>query len=685
MRKITKIIILVLITLALARVGSVYGANSREEIGEELGSGVREGVEAVWEFFAGRNEEGFYTRIYEKIKEESEDNALGQVKKLDAVKNFDKQEIAKLIAGEWEDMEQLWEQLGSYKPESLPERPTNSEERGEWERERLLTTLREVRAEYEFEKDLAELEQELTEKVEATEIFANGTLTDTPEFIESLRYDLVRDLNIIDIIIFGEEATTPSPLGSSLFPTEDQRELEAAAGGGEVPRASTQAPFASGEAEKIEALQTHADLSQPPSFGEIKKEKSKGEPPEGFPSAFTDSQGKVCQGVDYLDLDDSFVSGTGKEVAEEEPPKTESGYIVGGAKDAVSISPSQAPGFPYKEISLLPEEEENFADLYKKALARGDIDENDQCWPKEKGDTGMYVLFCISVETGNYMVKPRKDEENCIACHIQKMNEVFEEKIFTNSIRPRKNQGLIGGSGFCKGALEPIPDFNIYLYFKPIRFVNDICSKSDPEFLGQGRMLEVRKNNLDTSYKQLGVIDKEEYEKQMMKIKEEIASWQQEYKACYAACEPFKGFHVLNSVEDFLGNIGVLKSKDDSNDNAAGVDSMNKRLTQIVTQNQNIEVREDVLNRIEEEKTRIDQKIIDRARVKPTETDLQDKQEYFKTINKEMAEMSTYFGNFKNILEVLLTDKTGELEVLATDETKSSVLNQLFNKETTGK
>jgi hypothetical protein len=56
-----------------------------------------------------------------------------------------------------------------------------------------------------FELDLNEMDQDLGKNLEVSQIYSNGTLADSP-------FDLVVDLNIIDVLLFGSKARIPLAL-----------------------------------------------------------------------------------------------------------------------------------------------------------------------------------------------------------------------------------------------------------------------------------------------------------------------------------------------------------------------------------------------------------------------------------------------------------------------------------------
>lgn len=92
------------------------------------------------------------------------------------------------------------------------------------------------------------------------------------------------------------------------------------------------------------------------------------------------------------------------------------------------------------------------------------------------GNDFLKLLFCINIgfeKQGKTWQTTR--DENCIACFLYEMNQIFEEYVLSRSVRPHKNTGTIMESAICEDGYGDDIGFHFFLEWTPVKLFPDIC------------------------------------------------------------------------------------------------------------------------------------------------------------------------------------------------------------------
>lgn len=238
------------------------------------------------------------------------------------------------------------------------------------------------------EKILADMEVENLMEVESTEIFANGDEADSG-------FDLLVDLDVIDKILFGEIETAfggggpGAPAGSN--------KVGVGGGGG-------------GEEEKEDVKLKEEDKSPMEELAEELKNQ---------PSSEAAAGGFVCP------ANESFNSAAVKAIAKEK-------------------------GLAKMEQALTGQGESGAAGKEDEKNKDGDKKELD---PEPAADWSKPVAcdkpFCLQIEAKYKTESSYLANENCIACHFEKINDAFK-KTFQHNLVPSKATGNLIELPKCK-------------------------------------------------------------------------------------------------------------------------------------------------------------------------------------------------------------------------------------------
>ena len=453
-------------------------------------------------------DDGFYTRIYERIEKESNEKSIKAVTKQMGISEED---IIAIAQGS--SIESLQDFEGIAKVQVIKE--LNPEQRKMYlkdfktiqsdvsDRTRELIANREqLASEFAFEQSLVELEMELEEEVKAIEVFADGVLDDmsgdedvkystskevkaTDEkvipiikeivdftnkeilgFIKSVlgdtgdvevkdieklpSFDLIHDLEVIDYIIFGTGDTVKlSPGGGGgidLSPKKDGDQDNE-----DIPFA-IDASMASIKDDSVPPK----SLSQPLGSDDMRSPK-KPEKKVVDDSTLLQCKVGVSADLDYeprdrlKSLEESLLA---KNISKIFPNISDEGDITSVAENLSEMRSLESIGISENLAEIIPEDE--FAE--------------EECIIVD-----FDIIICGKFELGSYDKPKIFKNDNCISCHVNKINEIFSQKLLPYSLKAKKNEGLIGGGGYCSGANDPEFGIEVMAIAKPLNFYKDVC------------------------------------------------------------------------------------------------------------------------------------------------------------------------------------------------------------------
>jgi hypothetical protein len=318
--------------------------------------------------------------------------------------------------------------------------------------EELQEKVTEIQGEYREMRDIEELKANINAAVVPSEMFANGDLSDSG-------FDLINDLQIIEKILFLE--SDPVDIGKSYTSATSDglaQVGQAPTTPGEVtaPSGLTTPPVSStiigGGTETISPTRARTGASQFPRSGQFD-----GFNPnvcfedEDYSDALSEFQEKSMTDDNYKDGSEGQVpysgKGTGGPTTDFKDQETEDTGQAGGQSDFFPPAPPDLTPIPSAEPD----------DWLKNRLCAG--------------------FFCLEI---NFAKAPAKsafaNSDNCIACHVEKINEVLKT-VIDHSLVPTKAPGNLGESAECKGAmLTALGSFhmNVYAVGMPVKTpIND--------------------------------------------------------------------------------------------------------------------------------------------------------------------------------------------------------------------
>lgn len=313
---------------------------------------------------------------------------------------------------------------------------------------------------YNFEKELADLKAEVQGVVTADELFSNGVLEDIPGLP---KFDLLRDLDTIDFLLFGTSQTINLPSGQAGSLDDFVQPLFA-------------------DDRSSESLAQDSDLSSPTAGLIINKSLGVNDRDIvsgglSSSSAATSSEPKPpitpellaeCSLKQSVSLDNSYA---------QELESAEKALAHEVASSLSSPSTSIRNTYPTLDFSTvtLPDISSQIAvkdSVLNAKLREANANPNEKCFQVD-----FDIEFCISAEFGNYPAAKVYKTDSCISCMVKKINSIFETKLLPYSLRAHKNDGQIAAGGFCTGALDPEPGVQVMFLPKPVPFENTICPK----------------------------------------------------------------------------------------------------------------------------------------------------------------------------------------------------------------
>lgn len=392
--------------------------------------------------------------------------------------------------------------------------------------QQLLAHQERLLADFAFERSLAEFELGLDEQVKMIEIFADGELgdmygskdisfgTSAKEIVAALKtapftgvlakligdisdvevealnglpkFDLIRDLDVIDFILFGTgERIKLSPGGASEgFGFSSRSDLESASvssdqpiggsgsvggGSGAPPSGGSQSGFSDGGDEDSTlptSLNRRLLITDVYSSSATTKTVSQD-------SSRLGADGLMCKVGQDADLD--YAPKERVELLEKGEAVTRLMNILSDTdfdpKDAEDVSDDEQIQTIVSGLSSMESLDDIGIDKDQVEEASKDNTFNeDDCYAVD-----FDIIFCYSFESGSYGTSKKFKDDSCINCHINEINNIFTDKLLPYSLKARKNEGLIGGGSYCNGANEPDMGMQILTIAKPLNFYKDVC------------------------------------------------------------------------------------------------------------------------------------------------------------------------------------------------------------------
>lgn len=291
---------------------------------------------------------------------------------------------------------------------------------------------------YNREKALLDFQEAIDADVGSSTLFSNGTTSDSG-------FDLIVDLNIIEKVLFNTSGTVDSPLvmETKLLAADQEtvkpsanRSLEGllAAVSSDVSAdelnpavcyADDDLAAAIAEFDNANQNDDLADEDGVEDDGDNQDDRDNGDNGDNGNNDDQDQQ----ENGDGDDTDEGRDRDDGDDEDDEDRDDDS-----GGEED------TPAPGH-----ETIVEREREFIDQEIAAAAADDWSVPNLC-----GD-----IFCIQINFVTEQASGYKDEDNCIACHVEKMNDLLNETL-ANDLAPKKVPGNLLEPNFCKEGVLPI-------------------------------------------------------------------------------------------------------------------------------------------------------------------------------------------------------------------------------------
>lgn len=369
-----------------------------------------------------------YKNIYKRVRYEASDSVIKKIGEavnreetaLDlthaARRNLTRQELASLIPG--------------YDISNVLTQENPRQRLGTSEPQRRQAATAELVAE---EKKLADFEALAKMDVEPTELFSNGNEADSG-------FDLVVDLNNIETILFGrEDDSTGGGGGDSAAPPSGTRPRPSPARGQQSsqqqPPAGTQTPSPRGGSQG----------QQQPAGG------------IGQPSA--ENTNVVCP------ANGAFNNAVQRARQEEQSRTgTSTGQSAGGQRQTSDAPPQTGPGAqpsgstqPQTDRQIdcrSPRQISSFGEAlnWMDSCNKTDASNQSYCTDEQASDEdvgSVGIQFCIKTEALYKTVSSYTDTANCIACHFEKINDLYKRTL-DRSLTASKATGNFLEASKCK-------------------------------------------------------------------------------------------------------------------------------------------------------------------------------------------------------------------------------------------
>jgi len=323
--------------------------------------------------------------------------------------------------------------------------------------EELTEKVTEIQAELNTEKELLELKANIKASTEMSEIFANGDLGDSG-------FDLIHDLDRIEEILFLK--ANPIDIGRSYT------KAGAGAAGGVAPvgqAGDTQTTVTGPAGTKLPSSSTPTESDYDPVVpGTPVKTGQGGHQTKSGTFSGQINPNECFADNAYGDALDEFETKSLKDANYKDGSAGQTAYsgeIDFGGPETPAATKAPATGAGSEPV-LEPKPTE---------ITNIESAEADD-WDKKRWCSDDKT-FCIDVRLiRKPAVSAFTNADNCIACHIEKINDVLKTTI-SHSLIPSKATGNLGESAMCKkGVIDAfgVVSMNVYAIAKPVQTpVND--------------------------------------------------------------------------------------------------------------------------------------------------------------------------------------------------------------------
>ncbi|MFH1720202.1 MAG: hypothetical protein ABH856_01165 [Patescibacteria group bacterium] len=290
-----------------------------------------------------------------------------------------------------------------------------------------------------FEKareDMVEREK-LKAEVSMMEIFANGELSDSG-------FDLVYDLDVIEKILFFKASK------SDIY-SEDKPSSEGPNEGDKLKDMASPTPY---EGDSPTKTDTIPDIGI--SAEEAKAAERKGSKYQDLEETLTvndDVDRDICASFDLAAIVENYDRPTTAGAGAGEAGTTSGGDGAGGDDSGAGDSSGE------DDIGIEGTTEAESSD-------GGPLETLDDIYEEEQG-LCLGEFICIKLDFIYKQASVYSDQDNCIQCHVEKINDKFDEAI-KSSMMPSKVTGNLFESGKCKAGFD-LPSFiNLNLILVPM-------------------------------------------------------------------------------------------------------------------------------------------------------------------------------------------------------------------------
>lgn len=317
--------------------------------------------------------------------------------------------------------------------------------------EELTEKITEIQNELNAERELLELKANIKASTEMSEIFANGDLGDSG-------FDLIHDLDRIEEILFLR--ASPIEIGRSYT------KAGAGGAGGNAPvgqAGGTQATVTGPEGTKLPSIPTTPQSNYDPITNTPVKT---GQGGQQVKSGDYSGQVNPLECFDDNDYEEalgefetkSLTNTNYKDGSGGQTPY--SGEIEFGAPKTSGSTPGSATGSGSEPV----------LEAKPAAVTNTKAAESDD-WSKKRWCNDDKT-FCLEIRlVRKPAVSAFANADNCIACHIQKINDVLKTTI-THSLVPAKATGNLGESAMCKKGVINVfgtVSMNVYAIAQPVQ------------------------------------------------------------------------------------------------------------------------------------------------------------------------------------------------------------------------
>lgn len=406
-----------------------------------------------------------YNLMHEQVKAKPKSAALKRVLEKSGLTEDEKQALTggkdiSLFEGPW-----IINTLGGYLSYPFREEPQESTDKyisrglgvSGADQKGLRDKIEALQKEYDVEKEISQMEAEMESEITSAEIFANGDTGDSG-------FDLLYDLNVIHLILFGEPAYLLGGAGPG-----------APAGAAEINVGSL------GEEPGISvSLAKKAKKKVISRKGGAGREQAAGEEQGASAQAGAEAGEAAAEPSSIFSPEQCYSDNDLEKAVENyesliDPAAEQAGIERGGDAEGGQGRSGGAGGRQRSGAGT------------GQGGSSGETGEEEEIQPAQASDWSREnpcnSFFCLIIEARMKTESSRPPTANCIACHVEKINDAYAKTVRRNLI-PAKAAGNLLEMPRCKAGFS-LPDFmnlNVVLLPSPILTPpnDDFVIKSDP-------------------------------------------------------------------------------------------------------------------------------------------------------------------------------------------------------------